>query len=98
MKFKYSLSHIHWNYFRRLDHPQGSTRYPFLLLCHIEDNVYFKFGRVCNTPNNILVVYYSLGYNIIKFFFFLEIEVLIKGKLVICKMRTQRSCHKKMKN
>ena len=37
-------ANIHWSCFQRLDHPQGSTRYPFLLLFHIENNVQFKFG------------------------------------------------------
>ena len=27
-----------------LDQPQGGSRYLFLLLFHIEDNVHFKFG------------------------------------------------------
>ena len=36
-------SHNHWSYFWRLDHPQGSSHYLFLLLFHIEDNVQFKF-------------------------------------------------------
>ena len=27
---------------RRLDHLQGNTRYPFLLLFHIEDSVHFN--------------------------------------------------------
>ena len=35
-------ANIHWSYFQRLDQPQrgggGGTRYPFLLLFHIEDN------------------------------------------------------------
>ena len=39
-------SHIHLRCFRRLDHPQRSYGYLFLLLFNIEDNVQFKFGRV----------------------------------------------------
>ena len=36
---RHRASHIHWSNFRRLDHPQGISRYLFLLLFHIEDNV-----------------------------------------------------------
>ena len=39
----YKQANIHWSCFRRLDHPQGSSRYPFLLLFHIKDNVQFNF-------------------------------------------------------
>ena len=42
----HKLANVHWSCLRGLNHPQGSSRYPFLLLFYIEDNVQFKFGAM----------------------------------------------------